>query len=65
VVKTRCPAVTVPEVTPCDPAELAPLVDFHRGEARGEMISAPARFTVLPGGAGSIDRVSARSSLAW
>jgi Leucine Rich Repeat (LRR) protein len=50
VVKTHCPAVAVPEVTPCDPAELAPLVEWL---GRGEAADAPARFprgTVLPGG---------------
>ena len=26
--RTHCPAVAVPEVEPCDPGELAPLVDW-------------------------------------
>ncbi len=52
VTKTHCPAVAVPTVTPCDPAELRPLVDWL---ARSEVAPAsdPIAFprgTVLPGG---------------
>lgn len=50
MVTTRCPAVGVPTVAPCEPAELAPLVAWL-GERRGA--AAPLAFprgTVLPDG---------------
>jgi hypothetical protein len=51
VTKTHCPAVAVPAVVPCDPAELAPLVDWLAGAAAAP--DAPIQFprgTVLPDG---------------
>jgi Ran GTPase-activating protein (RanGAP) involved in mRNA processing and transport len=48
--RTHCPAVTVPSITPCDPAELRPLVDFL---AAGGATDTPIQFprgTVLPDG---------------
>jgi len=50
VTKTHCPAVWVPAIAPCDPAELAPLVAWlERGEAASEPVQFP-RGTVLPDG---------------
>lgn len=47
---THCPAVAVPAVTPCDPAELQPLIDYlRRGEQPSDALAFP-RGTVLPGG---------------
>ena len=47
---THCPAVAVPAITPCDPAELQPLIDYlRRGEQSTETLAFP-RGTVLPGG---------------
>lgn len=48
--KTHCPAVAVPAVQVCDPAELQPLVGWLRaGEAAAEPVRFP-RGTVLPDG---------------
>lgn len=50
VTPTHCPAVSVPAITPCDPAELEPLIDYlRRGDQPAEAIAFP-RGTVLPGG---------------
>ena len=47
---THCPAVAVPTVVPCDPAELQPLIDYLRaGEQPTEAVAFP-RGTVLPDG---------------
>jgi Ran GTPase-activating protein (RanGAP) involved in mRNA processing and transport len=49
-VATHCPAVGVPHVVPCDPAELAPLVAWlERREAAAAPLAFP-RGTVLPDG---------------
>ncbi len=48
--KSHCPAVAVPAITPCDPTELQPLIDYLRsGEQPDETVAFP-RGTVLPGG---------------
>ncbi len=50
MVTTHCPAVGVPHVVPCDPAELAPLVAWlERREAAAAPLAFP-RGTVLPDG---------------
>lgn len=50
ITPTHCPAVAVPAVTPCDPAELQPLIDYlRRGEQPSDALAFP-RGTVLPGG---------------
>jgi Ran GTPase-activating protein (RanGAP) involved in mRNA processing and transport len=50
VTPTHCPAVAVPAISPCDPAELAPLVEWlARGVTATEMLTFP-RGTVLEGG---------------
>jgi hypothetical protein len=50
VTPTHCPAVAVPTVTPCDPTELQPLIDYLRhGESPADALSF-TRGTVLPGG---------------
>ncbi|HEU0034220.1 MAG TPA: hypothetical protein VFQ53_26515 [Kofleriaceae bacterium] len=58
--KTHCPAVSVPAVTPCDPAELAPLVDFlARGEAESRTFP---RGTIVDG---RVDLCKQRKSSRW
>lgn len=50
VTPTHCPAVAVPAVVPCDPAELQPLLDYlQTGEQPTEAVAFP-RGTLLPGG---------------
>ena len=50
VTRAHCPAVAVPSITPCDPAELEPLIEYlRRGEESPEAVAFP-RGTVLPGG---------------
>ena len=50
MVRTHCPAVGVPDITPCDPTELAPLCAWLvRGEAATSTMTFP-RGTVLPDG---------------
>lgn len=50
VTPTHCPAVAVPAVTPCDPMELQPLIDYLRGGEQPADARSFPRGTVLPGG---------------
>ncbi|MEO8705225.1 MAG: gala protein [Kofleriaceae bacterium] len=50
MVKTHCPAVAVPAITPCDPDELAPLIEFLERDEPADTTTSFPRGTVLPGG---------------